>query len=88
MKQHNPEVLIYLNGIKKFIEANKEARDYFVTSIDPEVFYEKVAEYADKNYEENGAPELSQVEFEKIRQEIGPAKPSGVKLFFNGFSLN
>ena len=88
MKQYNPEVLIYLSSIKKFIETNKDARDYFVTSLDPEIFYEKVAEYSDKNYEESGSPELSEIEFEKIRLEINPKKQDNDKLFFKGFSLN
>lgn len=71
-----PEVLIYINKLKKYLETNKEAREHFLSNLNEEQYFERVTEVAIKNYIDKGDPTLSMEQFEFIRkvmqvEEIG-----------------
>jgi len=67
----SPEVLIYIKNIKKFLDNNNEARQYFLNcEINEDDFYSKVAELSQKNFDKNGNPLLYKNQFEKIKNEL------------------
>lgn len=67
---YKTEVLIYLNQIKSFLSKNEEARQYFMSSITPEIFYESLCEISEKNLDSLGQPNLTQEQFEELRLEL------------------
>lgn len=66
----SPEVLIYIGNIKKFLDTNQEAHDYFLKGLNEEDFYSKVAVSSQKNFEKNGDPMLFRNQFEEIKNEL------------------
>lgn len=89
MKNLETEVLIYLNQIKSFLEKNEEARNYFIQDLSIEEFYEKVKTLSQKNFESSGQPQLTQEQFEllrntKTKKEFEPI----IYTKFGGYSLN
>lgn len=66
----SPEVLIYIGNIKKFLDTNQEARDYFLKGLNEEDFYSKLAVSSQKNFEKNGDPMLFRNQFEEIKNEL------------------
>ena len=67
----SPEVLIYLQNVKKLFITNDETRKYFgVDNVDSS-FLDYVSEISQKNFEENGTPELTVEQFESIRKKTG-----------------
>ncbi len=66
----SPEVLIYIGNIKKFLDTNQEAHDYFLKGVNEEDFYSKVAVSSQKNFEKNGDPMLLRNQFEEIKNEL------------------
>lgn len=76
-----PEVLVYINKLKKYLDNNKEARDHFIGELDEEGFMEKVSEFAIKNFIDKDDPTLTMEQFEYIRkimraEEITSREPS------------
>ena len=65
-----PEVLIYIKNIKKFLDTNQEAHDYFLKDLNADDFFSKVAESSQENFERNGDPMLLRNQFEKIKNEL------------------
>jgi hypothetical protein len=63
----SPEVLVYIQTIKKYFEKNEETKNYFIGESDEEIFFEFLADISQKNYEENKEPMLTQVQFELLR---------------------
>ena len=51
MDNVSPEVLIYLQTVKNYFEINKEAREFFLSNSDEELFYKHMSEIAQKNFE-------------------------------------
>ncbi len=69
-----PEVLIYVQNVRKYFTTNEETREYFGIDDYEEEFFDTVIEQSQKNFEETGSPELSVNQFEeaKIRSPKTP----------------
>ncbi len=70
MDNISPEVLIYLQTVKNYFEINKEAREFFLSNSDEELFYKHMSEIAQKNFEKNGDATLDREQFELLRKTI------------------
>lgn len=70
LKKMSPEVLIYVQSIKKFFNTNIEAQKYFDLEGNEEKFFEYITEMSQKNFEEDGEPELTILQFEELRSKI------------------
>lgn len=66
----SPEVLIYVQTVKNFINNNDDAKKHFAIQGNEEKFFQFVGELSQKNFEENGEPELTIFQLEEIRQKI------------------
>ena len=66
----SPEVLIYIQTVKKFLTVNETTRKYFAVDRNEEAFFEYVAELSIKNFEEHGSPQLSIEQFELLRKRM------------------
>ena len=66
----SPEVLIYIQNIKKFFMDNEPNRVYFAVDRNEDVFFEYVAELSEKNFKEFGEPALSIDQFESLRKKM------------------
>lgn len=62
-----PEVLIYVQNVRKYFTNNVETREYFGIDSHGEEFFDGLVEQSQKNYEETGTPELSINQFEEVR---------------------
>jgi hypothetical protein len=67
----SPEVLIYIQNIKKYFTENASAQQYFNVKGNEDTFFEYVSEISQKNFEDNGEPQLSLNQFEELRNKIG-----------------
>ena len=65
-----PEVLIYVQNVRKYITSNDETREYFEIDNNSDEFFEALTELANKNFKESGEVELSMAQFEDIRQKV------------------
>jgi hypothetical protein len=63
----SPDILIYIQTVKKFLENNKGTKEYFLTNVDEELFYDNLGQIAQINLEKNGEPQLSKEQFEVLR---------------------
>jgi hypothetical protein len=97
MIKYKPEVLIYLNQVKSFLDKNEEARSYFMSNISPDIFYEKLCKISEQNFESSGEPNLTQNQFEELRLGVSEQTEKKVKQFicdpmiytqFGSYSLN
>lgn len=66
----SPEVLIYIRSVKEYLKKNIEAREYFLSNVDEELFYKYLTEISQKNYEKNGEVMLSKEQFEILKKTI------------------
>ena len=80
-----PEVLIYVKNVKKFLDTNQEAYDYFLKDLNADDFFSKVAESSQENFERNGDPMLLRNQFEEIKEELLSisTKNKEVDIFFD-----
>lgn len=87
----NPEVLIYLQQIKRYIENNPSAKDYFIGDSQENVFYEKLKEISLINFKNTDDPKLNKDQLESIRLSLLQPTTQDVNndLFFEvpGFGL-
>jgi len=70
MDNVSPEVLIYLQSVKNYFETNKEAKEFFLSNSNEELFYKHMTEIAQKNFEKNGEATLDREQFELLRRTI------------------
>jgi hypothetical protein len=70
MDNVSPEVLIYLQTVKNYFEINKEAREFFLSNSNQELFYKHMSEIAQKNFEKNGDATLDREQFELLRKTV------------------
>ena len=68
LKRMAPEVLIYVQNLKLYLNAHKEDQEYFTGNKDARLFFEQLAEMSQKNFEENGEPQLTMSQFEELRK--------------------
>ena len=66
----SPEILIYVQKIKKYFKENKEASDYFLKDVDEKLFFKYFTDIAEKNLKEKGEPELTELQFEILRKTV------------------
>ena len=69
-REMSPEVLIYLQSIKKYFTSDTDAQEYFNIKGKEKEFFNNVSEISQKNFEENGEPELSPFQFEEIKNKM------------------
>ena len=70
MDNVSPEVLIYLQTVKNYFQTNNEAKLYFLSNSNEELFYKHMTEIAQKNYEKNGEATLDREQFELLRKTV------------------
>ena len=83
----SPEVLIYIQTVKNYFETNKEAREFFLSNSDGELFYKHMTEIAQKNFEKNGEATLDREQFELLRRTIAAITVMGETKFKNGIEF-
>jgi hypothetical protein len=72
----SPEVLIYIQTVKKYLKTNKEAREYFLAESDEELFFKHLAEISQKNFEKDGEVMLNKEQFELLKSTVRAIKIS------------
>ena len=70
MKKISADVLMYIQNVKNYFQTNHEAREYFLQGSDEKLFFEHMAEIAQKNYDKNGEAILDRDQFELLRVTI------------------
>lgn len=70
MTKTPPEVLIYIQTVKTYLNNNTEARDYFIGESDEELFFNHLSEISQKNFESNGEVMLNKEQFELLRKTV------------------
>jgi len=92
MKDYKPEILIYLNQVKNYLKSNIEANNYFMVEVNPTLFFSKLCEISEKNFEDNGDPHLTPTQFELLKKEMEitiPLPKTFEKIsIFGTYSLN
>jgi len=90
-----PEVLIYVQNVKKYLETNQEARNYFLDGLDVDLFFKHLTEISEKNYKKNGEVMLDKEQFELLKKTLkaieatklpeikAEEKPNYEKIFFD-----
>ena len=81
-----PEVLIYVQSLKRYFSSNLDAQKYFAIDGNEDVFFENMSEMSQKNFEEHGEPQLSLDQFEELRRKI--TKFAGKKDEITGIFLS
>jgi uncharacterized protein YkuJ len=66
----SPEVLIYVQNVRKYFATNEEARNYFIANSDEEVFFKHLSEISQKNFEKDGEVMLNKEQFELLRKTV------------------
>lgn len=66
----SPEVLIYIQSVKNFLDKDKNAKNYFIVEGNEKFFYDHLSEIAQKNFETLGYAELNTLQFEFIRKTM------------------
>ena len=74
MTQYRYEILIYISQVKTFLESNKDAKLFFLSDIDPDIFFDKVSEVSEKNFEKTGEPQLTIDQFQEIKNSLSPKR--------------
>jgi len=70
MNTMSPEVLIYVQNIKKYFKSHADTQKYFAIKDNEKNFFDHIGEISQKNFEENGEPQLSLEQFEELKQKI------------------
>jgi hypothetical protein len=70
--EYSPEVLIYLQKFKLYLEGNDDVKKYFLKQTNEEEFFKHFLEISEKNLKRIGQPELTieQLEFLRITLNI------------------
>ena len=70
MDKLSPEVLIYVQSVKNYLQKNNEAREYFIANSDEEQFFKYLSEISQKNFDKNGEVMLDKTQFELLRVTV------------------
>lgn len=65
-----PEVLIYIQNVRKYFTTNEETKEYFQIDTHGEKFFEEVIELSQKNFEDHGDAMLTLEQFEEVRRKV------------------
>jgi hypothetical protein len=68
IKNMSPEVLMYIQTVKQFLDKNEESKRYFLKNVDEETFFKNLEEVAQKNFNSNGEPMLTEIQFELLKR--------------------
>jgi hypothetical protein len=63
-----PEVLIYIQNLKKYFQSNEDQLKYFVSIDNKESFFDYVINISQKNFKNKGEPELTVDQFEEFKK--------------------
>jgi hypothetical protein len=66
----SPEVLIYVQKIKDFFIKDEQVRSYFIGDTNEDVFFEKVYNISQENFDKNGEAMLSREQFEELKFSV------------------
>ena len=66
----SPDILIYIQTVKNFLENNEGLKKYFLTNVDEDLFFENLGQIAEINLTKNGEPQLSKEQFEVLRLSL------------------
>ena len=66
----SPDILIYIQTVKNFLENNEGIKKYFLTNVDEDLFFENLGQIAEINLTKNGEPQLSKEQFEVLRLSL------------------
>ena len=64
------EILTYIQTVKSFLKKNEEARKYFLSGVDEELFFQHLTEIAEKNFKSFGEPMLNRERFDLLRKTM------------------
>jgi hypothetical protein len=87
MKKYSIDILVYVDSVKRFFEDNKEAKEYFLSNIDENIFFEELCNICEKNINERELPNLTVEQFEQLRNKMLKS-PIILVPGFEGYSLN
>ena len=65
-----PEVATYMQSFRNFLKNNEEARLYFLSGVDEDIFFEHFEEIAEKNYKKTGDAMLNKDQLEELRKKM------------------
>lgn len=71
-RQMAPEVLIYVQNLKSYFNSHEEDQKYFTGGNNVTLFFEQLSEMAQENFEKNGEPHLTVIQFEELRKNQTP----------------
>ena len=64
------EILTYIQTVKSFLKKNEEARKYFLSGVDEDLFFQHLTEIAEKNFKTFGEPMLNREQFDLLRKTM------------------
>lgn len=70
MEKLPPEILIYIQNVRKYFTTNEKTKEYFQIKSTSDEFFDEVIEVSLKNFKESDAPELSIEQFEEVRKKF------------------
>jgi hypothetical protein len=70
MTNFAPDVIIYINKLRQFINSNERAKKDLVGQSDIEAWIQECLRVATDNFKKSGDPVLSKNQFTSIREEI------------------
>lgn len=68
--EYSPEVLIYLQKFRLYLDGDEHVKKYFLQGTDGEEFFKHLSEISEKNFKRIGQPELTIEQFEFLRKTI------------------
>lgn len=70
IEKTSPEVLIYIQNIKNYLNKNSKEKEYFIGESDENSFYNLLKDISQKNFETHGDPMLAIEQFELLRKTL------------------
>jgi len=64
-----PEVLIYVQTVKKFFKTDAKAKEYFLSKTNEDIFFDKLMEISEENFKNSGDPSLTINQFEEVKKQ-------------------
>ena len=74
---------MYIQKVKNYLKTDNAAREYFVGESNIDEFMDELALIANKNFETNNEPALTQEQFELLRITIKAITLSKQKVFYS-----